>query len=186
MSVSNYRSDHDELQTRVEQQQQEAMDAKYWYVFLASHREVVPCEANLQIVKAYFADEPFSLEALGEAIQNPNLRKQMVFQTTVEDRIRLLQALKGLTGEIPAMTKYQSTEEIRVMVEELQRRKELQPKSPAELRAIIKQNTPVVEADDLPTHMDRAFLLGLNKPGDFKRICERYGVAAVTKRLNQR
>jgi hypothetical protein len=182
----SYQTDHADLQSRLIQQQQETSDAKNWLVFLEKYREVVPCDANFQAVKSYFAGDPFSLESLEEAIQNPSLRKQMVFQTTAEDRIKLLQALKELTGEISAATKYQSTEEIRTKVYEIQRKREMQSKSPNELRQIIKENTPAVEADDLPAHMDRAFLLGLNKPGEFKKVCERYGVTAVTRALNTR
>ncbi len=182
----SYQTDHEALQARVEQQQQDAMDAKFWLAFLEKHRDVVPCEANFQAMKSFFAGDPFSPEALDESLQNPSLRKQMAFQTTVEDRIGLLQMLKKLIGEIPAATKYQSTEEIRAKVEEIQRERELQQKSPAELRALIKQNTPAIEPDDLPAHMDRAFLLALNRPGDFKKVCERYGVAAVTRALNNR
>jgi len=183
--MSTYKQDHEALQARVEQQQQEAMDAKHWLTFLEKHREVVPCEGNFQIVKSYFAGEPLSLETLEEAVQNPNLKRQMVFQTSVEDRTKLLETLKKLTGEIPPTTVYQSTEEIRSKVEEIQRRKELEKKSPDALRAIIKANTIAPEPASIPAEWTRERLLDLKGP-EFRRVVERYGSKAVTERLNQR
>jgi hypothetical protein len=182
----SYQTDHAALEEQVQREQQAASDARALLQLFEKHRELVSCDASRNILLSYFNSEPMSLASLEEAIQNPNLRKQLPLQHEGEERAKLLTELKALTGEIPNTAKYQSTDEIRAKVDELRRKRGMQQHSPEELRKIIKDNTPVVAEDDLPAHMDRKFLLGLSAPGAFKRVCERYGVAAVTKRLNQR
>lgn len=199
MSVSNYRSDHDALQARVEQVQQETMAAKNWLDFIQRHPEVrLGGMANQSIFKAYFAsDYPanFTLDALEEAYQNPALRKQLALDDSngTGERAKLISELQSLligsdqfkANELAA-TKYVTNEQLGEKVTALRSKREMQLKSPAELRTIIKDNRPSPKQVELPAHMTRAFLLNLTEQGAFKKVVERYGAAAVTRRLNQR
>jgi hypothetical protein len=182
--MSNYRTDREAREQEAIQAQTEALSARAWFQFLEAHREIVPCEANLQIVKSYFGDEPLSLEALEEScLQNPNLRKQMVFQTTAEDRTEVLQKLKTLTGSLSPEMAYQPTEQIRSKVEEIQRRKEMENKSPEELRQIINDNRRAPEAlPPLPADITRTVLLKM-PPAELKATLRRFGNSAVNARL---
>jgi hypothetical protein len=181
--MSTFKQDHADLQTRLIQQNQETADAKYWLAFIEKHREIVPCQANFQLMKSYFAGDPFSPGALEEAISNPSLRTQIAFQSNEEDRIKLLQALKNLTGEIPAATKYQSTEEIRSTVNGITEKREMQSKSPAELRQIIKSGTTTTPVEqELPAEMTRQHILAL-PVAELRRVIDKYGTPAVNRRL---
>ena len=181
------RENHEILEQRVAQAQADALSARAWLYLLDAHRELVPCESNRRIMTEYFAGEPFTLESLEEAIQNLALKSRLALQTSEEDRAKSLQTIQKITGNIPITAQYQSNTELAAKADELTRRREMEKKSPSELRAIIQAGRPAPAAsDDLPAHMTRDYLLGLNKPGEFKSVCERFGVSAVTRRLNQR
>jgi hypothetical protein len=186
MSVSNYRSDRDALAERVRREQQSALDERALYQLFAKHRELANVEANRQILLNYFNSDPMDLVSLEEAILNPALSKQLAYTTPQEDRAASLATIERITGSIPVTAQYQSNEELAAKAEELTRRRELSKKPVQELRQIIREGKPAPEQVELPAEMTREHLLALSKPGEFKRVCERYGVSAVTRRLNQR
>lgn len=198
MSVSNYRSDHAALIERVQREEQEAMAAKSWLEFIQRHPEVrMGGMANRGIFQEYFAtDYPagFTVQSLEEAYANPTLRKQLALDDAEGsgEREKLLKEYAALlTGSPEAIrsaieaSKYLTNEQLREKVVALRLKREMQPKSPAELRKVIADNTPAPEQDDLPPQHTRASLLAMTGP-ELRKIISRFGLAATTRRLNQR
>jgi hypothetical protein len=172
----------------------EAREAQAWMQFLIDNPTVLPCESNKRIAFEYFHGEEVTLAGLNDSLQNhPAFRAMLAMQTPAEDREKVLNEYTAELGTSEATrgaveaAKFLSTEQLRAKAEQLRLKKEYEKKSVPELRAIIKSGTPVVsDENDLPAEMTRARLLSLNKPGEFRRICERYGTKNVTRRLNER
>lgn len=179
-NLEQYRAD-------VEAAQKEAREAKAWLQFLLQHPEVSNVESNRLLASEYHGGTEVTLESLLDSYNSPGFRAMLAYIDPAKQRAEALAAIQAITavGESP-LTKWTPTETLVKRANELEERRELSKKSPAELRAIIQQGTPAIEPDDLPPHMDRAFLLSLNKAGEFRRVCERYGVVAVTRALNTR
>jgi hypothetical protein len=161
-------------------------DAKTWLMYITEHRDVAPILANQAAILEIFAGEPLSISGIDEVLANPQFRSRFSFLSPQEDRTQVLQKMKTLTGELSPTVVYQSTEEIRSKVEALQRKKEMESKSPEELRKIIRDGSkPAPAPDDLPANMTRQYLLDLKGP-EFRKIVDRFGSVAVTNRLNRR
>jgi hypothetical protein len=173
----------------VEAAQRSAREANAWLQFITQHREVQNCESNRQLASEYHNGSEMTLDSLLDSFNSPAFRALLALRnsTPAEDRAASLETIKKITGigETP-LTKWQTNEQLAKKATELEERREFSKKSRAELRQIVKQNSPVVAEDDLPASMTREYLLGLSAPGAFKKVVERYGSAAVTRRLNQR
>jgi hypothetical protein len=181
--MSTFKQDHDAVEERVRQAETEATSACEYLRFLELHRELLPVESNRNIIAQYFAGEPFTLEALEEAIQNPGLRKQLSFRTAEEDRASSLATIKRISGDIPITAQYQDNAALARKAAELEDRRILRQKSPAELRQILNDNRPApVGYPALPVETTRTVLLKMS-PADLKMTLRKFGQENVNRRL---
>jgi hypothetical protein len=181
--MQTFQNDHNDLQKKVANAQQEASDAQVWLTYLQGHREVRANEANRLMVLEYFNGEALSIEGLDEAFGNPNFTARIAFLTSDKDRANSIATIEKITGVgETAVTKWQTNEELAAKANELETRRELFKKSPEELRAIIQAAKPVPVELELPAEMTRKYLLNL-PPAELKTILRTYGSPAVNKRL---
>jgi hypothetical protein len=190
--ASTYRQDREAVEALAQTEKQAASDEKALYQFFQKHREVQICEANRNILLAYFNGESMSLASLEDAICNPTLAKQLAYTSEEKTKSSLIRQIMALyvgsdaaREAFAAKLKYDSIEALESELAEIESRREMQAKPVSELRTIANSR-PTPERAELPDHMTREYLLSLNKPGEFKRIVERYGLEATTRRLNER
>lgn len=174
-------------QARAEQEvaEREAAEAKDFLTFFRGRPELAT-DANMGLIKS-FIGAPATLATIREAVEflGDKLgikRDKQILEEAEHDRATLLETLKKLTGNIPQTIKYQTTEEIRANVEEIQRRKELEMKSPEELRQIIKDGKPAPALPPIPSEMTRHYLINLPAV-ELRRAVDKYGRDAVNARL---
>jgi hypothetical protein len=182
--MSTFKQDHEAREREALQAQSDALSARAYFEFLQAHRELVPVESNHNILKDYFNGDPFTVEALEEALQNPAVKKQLAFQTSDQDRKKSLETIQRITGRPadPFTTPYQSDEELAAKASELERRRELRQMSKDELRAIIQAGRPAPVEVELPSEYTRKSLLALSGK-DLRRLMDRFGSAVINRRL---
>jgi hypothetical protein len=140
--------------------------------------------ANEATVLEYFSGEPLSIAALDESFSDPAFRSRIAFQTSGEEMSKLLadyHALLTARGGSPSAiesefqkVKYLSSDQIRAKVESLKQHAEISAMPVEDIRKLANSR-PAPEQIELPAGMTREYLLALSKPGEFKRVCERYG-----------
>jgi hypothetical protein len=187
----NYAEQHAAHEAELERQTQSVNDKEQIYLLYCRRRDIVACEANSKLILNYFNGDPIENAAmLDDAIEHPALKARLAFQTPEQDRSKLEASITALLVGSPdaiqherAKFKYKTVEELSEWHDRLKSRKEMQQKSPAELRQIIK---PTVTAPRLPADYSRDTLLALakSKISEFRALTKKYGNDAVNRRLN--
>jgi hypothetical protein len=192
----NYAEEREHQLAAVQQQEQSAREAEAVYVFFKRHvKEVVACEASRQACIRYFNGDEITLEALEDSwLNHPAFRASLATQTEPESRERLVAEITKLlqgggspsavNGEIVKIP-FRATEELLEWRDRLASRKAAREKSPQELRAILKESN-VTAPEELPSHISRNQILHMLSGPELRALINRYGSAAVTKRVNER
>ena len=179
----------------LQQQQEElaaelraARESRAWYKFLESHREVFPCQANLEMARRYFNGDELSLEDLDLAYTNPAFRNSLALRTESDERFDICKQILALIGGSESAKKavsdkfrLKSTEELRNDLAQLQEKKKLAGLSKDELKAAATPARP--GRQQLPDTVTKAWITHMATPAELKDVIHRFGIDAVNEVL---
>jgi hypothetical protein len=189
----SFKTDYEQRKAEAEQARSEAENSKTWLIFLTRHAdEIISCEANYLMAQRMLndANTPFTVENLELFLGDPSFRKGLGLTNADSEREKLVAEISGLltgspeaiAGEISKL-KYLDNAALRAKVQAIRDKKEMQQKSPQELRQIIQAGRPVPEEiQNLPPEMTRKYLLSLS-PQDLRATLRKFGQNAVNRRL---
>jgi hypothetical protein len=177
----------------VEQNQQEINDLHAISRFFERHEELVECDAAVSLIRRYMQGSEIDDENLEISYTHTELFQKLPRQTILQSRtaveekiLTLLQGTSpGTAAHEQAKFKYKETSELREQLAALEGKRDLQQKTPAELKALIQASKPTQE-QDLPELISRAQILHMMSAAQIRFLVSKYSMAAVTKRLNER
>jgi hypothetical protein len=164
--------------------------------FCERHSEVIDCDANFSLIKRYLADADIDEANLEAAYEHTGLRQQLAKQTREENRAAVQEKIVALLGASSPGTiahekakwPYKSTEELREKLKQLEVKRDMQSKTPEQLRAIVKTAPPSRWKPMPECYKSRAMLMDLintDVPG-FKNLVKNCGSEQINAVLNRR
>jgi hypothetical protein len=196
---SNYQQEHKAAKDELQQENESARQAQVLYEFMRAHPEIIPCEANLHLLKAWFGNLPedISKATLGESIQHPKLRAQLAFQGEAQEREKLVDYIIENRQMSPDTSKHErarllnqkltTIETVRTIAENIQRKRELSQLPKKELQALARGPERQKFQEVPPLYQNRSMLYDLaNTDLDgFKSLLRRCGKAQIDAILQQ-
>jgi hypothetical protein len=164
--------------------------------FFRRHRELVSCEANINVLEDYLGGSEFvDLDSLEQALGHSRC-PGLVRQTTEEERAKLIaeicELMKGgtsadaITAWRGRTARYQDVETLQAKKTELVQRIELRTKTPRELRKLIQAARPGV-VQELPREISRQQILQMWGPAEFRFWANKFGtMEPITRRINEK
>lgn len=189
----SFKTEYEARIARVNQENEAAMASKVWWLFISRHAdEIVNCDANFQMAQSMLSEAShlFTLENLETFFsEDPAFRSSLGLTSKDAEREKLVSELSGLftgsplaiNGEI-AKLKYLDNSALREKIIAVRTKREMQSKTPDQLRAIVESGRPEPVKLELPVEMTRSYLLKLS-PSDLRRILNKFGSDVVNRRI---
>jgi hypothetical protein len=192
---STFKSEQERLSQEKHDLEERSRRDNAFAEFFRQHRDLVSCEANINVLEDYLGGSEFvDLDSLEQALTH-SMCPGLVRQTTEEERAKLIgeicELMKGgtstdaITAWRDRVARFQNPEQLRAKKEELESRAEMRSKTTAELRAEIQAAQPSQETE-LPKEISREQILRMWEPSMFRFWAKKVGMAAITRRINSK
>ena len=190
-----YKEQHDLEQAQIQKDAAQLRDKEQLYNLYVRRRDLVACDAASAVILSYFNGVPLTQDKLDEALQNPELLKQLPrHQTDADLRANLIQEIENLLQGSPqsiqhtvANLRYLTIAEVAEKRDELKRRQAVRELPKDELK-VMARGVEASRFQPVPAiYQTRSMLLDLvNSPNgiaEFKSLVKRCGEVAINKVL---
>ena len=193
--TNNFKEQHDLEQAQIQKDAAQLRDKEQLYNLYVRRRDLIACDAASAVILSYFNGVPLTQDKLDEALQNPELLKQLPRHQTDQDlRANLIQEIENLLqGSSPqsiqhtvANLRYLTTAEVAEKRDELKRRQAVRELPKDELKVMARG----VEASrfmevPMPYRNSRAALIDLANTdvAGFRSLVTRCGEQNINRIL---